>query len=417
MTPEPARWLWLLFPAVTMSLGWGLRGFIGGGEMGAMIPGALVALSLCLLLRRNSLDDVAIIAAVGAIGVAFGGQETYGQTIGLSLDPPTRWWGLLGLAIKGAKWGLAGGAFIGLAFDWRDRRPAFNRVAIGLAIFVALTYAFWWFINHPRLIYFSNRLDRPREEMWAGLFAGALGLLLWMRSPVMWRFAGWAALGGWFGFGGGGWLQVMGRTYANTPWIGYWKVMELFFGLLFGLALGHAAWTMRAQLRAAQESPSPGPCSLALDILAGAAAAAFALAIGVFEWQSLLGRVGFTALGAAAIRLALQSTLASWHLAITTTIAAFAFDFVEHEKFTGAAPYAIAAALAVPLSIYIIRRASLLPVFVWLLWSSNLDSYIKSWYRGFTWDGHAITEIVFTLLGIAATWMAFRIGAPANREA
>ena len=26
--------------AVTMSLGWGLRGFIGGGPLGAMIPGA-----------------------------------------------------------------------------------------------------------------------------------------------------------------------------------------------------------------------------------------------------------------------------------------------------------------------------------------------------------------------------------------
>ena len=37
----------VLLPAVTMSVGWGLRGFIGGGSLGAMIPGALVALVLC----------------------------------------------------------------------------------------------------------------------------------------------------------------------------------------------------------------------------------------------------------------------------------------------------------------------------------------------------------------------------------
>ena len=42
---------WILAPAVVMSLGWGLRGYIGGGPFGAMIPGALVALLLCQYLR------------------------------------------------------------------------------------------------------------------------------------------------------------------------------------------------------------------------------------------------------------------------------------------------------------------------------------------------------------------------------
>ena len=31
---------WVLVPAVVMSLGWGLRGYIGGGPFGAMIPEA-----------------------------------------------------------------------------------------------------------------------------------------------------------------------------------------------------------------------------------------------------------------------------------------------------------------------------------------------------------------------------------------
>ena len=47
---------WILAPAVVMSLGWGLRGYIGGGPFGAMIPGALVALLLCQYLRWNALS-------------------------------------------------------------------------------------------------------------------------------------------------------------------------------------------------------------------------------------------------------------------------------------------------------------------------------------------------------------------------
>ena len=36
----------ILFPALAMSVAWGFRGFIGGGPLGAMIPGALAALAL-----------------------------------------------------------------------------------------------------------------------------------------------------------------------------------------------------------------------------------------------------------------------------------------------------------------------------------------------------------------------------------
>jgi hypothetical protein len=113
-TPRPLRY-WCVLGAVTMSLGWGLRGSIGGGSLGAMIPGAMIDLVLCLLLGRRS--DSGLIVAFAAIGVGFGGQETYGQTVGLSLQPETFWWAILGFVIKGAAWGLLGGAFIGLALD------------------------------------------------------------------------------------------------------------------------------------------------------------------------------------------------------------------------------------------------------------------------------------------------------------
>ena len=74
--PVPPAWLWYLFPAVAMSLGWGLRGTIGGGPLGAMIPGAMIGLALCLLLGREK--NAGFVAGFAAIGVGFGGQETYG---------------------------------------------------------------------------------------------------------------------------------------------------------------------------------------------------------------------------------------------------------------------------------------------------------------------------------------------------
>jgi hypothetical protein len=80
-------WYWCVLGAVSMSLGWGLRGSIGGGSLGAMIPEAMIGLVLCVLLGRQS--DAGVIVAFAAIGVDFGGQETYGQTVGLSLQPDT----------------------------------------------------------------------------------------------------------------------------------------------------------------------------------------------------------------------------------------------------------------------------------------------------------------------------------------
>jgi RsiW-degrading membrane proteinase PrsW (M82 family) len=130
-----------------MSLGWGLRGSIGGGSLGAMIPGAMIGLVLCVLLDRHS--DAGLIAAFAAVGVGFGGQETYGQTVGLSLQPETFWWAILGFVIKGAAWGLLGGAFIGIALE-RQRHTTAHLVA-GFAIMVLGTWGGWRFVNSPNM--------------------------------------------------------------------------------------------------------------------------------------------------------------------------------------------------------------------------------------------------------------------------
>ena len=80
--------------------------------MGAMIPGAMVALLFSLILGLNN-HTSAMLAAFGAIGIGFGGQMTYGQTIGFIARPGTLFW-FFWWSLKGGIWGLNGGTFLGL---------------------------------------------------------------------------------------------------------------------------------------------------------------------------------------------------------------------------------------------------------------------------------------------------------------
>jgi hypothetical protein len=319
-----ALWYWCVLGAVAMSLGWGLRGSIGGGSLGAMIPGAMIGLVLCLLLDRHS--DSGFIAAFAAIGVGFGGQETYGQTVGLSLQAETFWWAILGFVIKGAAWGLLGGAFIGIAFD-RQRHVTAQLLA-GFAIMVFGTWLGWRYLNSPKLIYFSNRFDMPREELWAGLWLGGLLLLAWLRARVPSLFALYGAIGGGIGFGVGASLQPMGRAvWAGMP-LGWWKAMELTFGGLLGLALVLCAWRQRNQLAGA-----PSTATARHPLPRAFLAAIIAIGLAVVSGQYLPARFDYTIAGAVLASLVLFSESLAWQTAITATCAAFGWDFLDYQTF------------------------------------------------------------------------------------
>jgi hypothetical protein len=307
-----------------MSLGWGLRGSIGGGSLGAMIPGAMIGLVLCLMLHRHA--DAGLIAAFAAIGVGFGGQETYGQTVGLSLQPETFWWAILGFVIKGAAWGLLGGAFIGIALE--RRRHSTTQLLAGFAIMVFGTWLGWQFLNNPKLVYFSNRLDRPREELWAGLWLGGLLLLAWLRSRVPSLFALYGAIGGGIGFGLGASLQPMGRAiWAGMP-LGWWKAMELTFGALLGLAFVLCAWRLRHQLAGAPSAPTA-----AFPLPRAFLAAVVAIGLAVVSTQYVPARFEYTIAGAVLASLVLFSESLAWQTAITATAAAFWWDFLDYQTF------------------------------------------------------------------------------------
>src|SRR5262245_20120611 len=73
--------------AMAGGMGWGIRGQYGH-ETGAMIAGVLIGFVLVLLFipRLSSLRGARAVALT-AVGIAFGGSMTYGQTIGLTSNP------------------------------------------------------------------------------------------------------------------------------------------------------------------------------------------------------------------------------------------------------------------------------------------------------------------------------------------
>ncbi|PHX84868.1 MAG: hypothetical protein CK538_09675 [Opitutia bacterium] len=230
-----------------MSIGWGLRGFIGGGSLGVMIPGALVALVLGRALGLPA-AIAGRVAAFGAIGIGFGGQETYGQTVRFVTDAgPMFWRGIAGLGVKGALWGLLGGAVFGVGCV--AHRLTWRQWAVALGLLVGGTWLGWWLIDEPKLLYFSNLKDRPRAEIWAGLLSGGVFFLGWCavglrraaRVPVTFALLGAAGGGVGFALGGVSYAGGMALGWAADCYPG-WKQMEFCFGALLGAAFGVAAW-------------------------------------------------------------------------------------------------------------------------------------------------------------------------------
>lgn len=341
--------LFVSFPAIAMLLGWGLRGYIGGGPYGALIPGTFVTLAISLLLGFK-METAAVAALFGAIGIGYGGNMTYGQTLGFVRDPNTLSWGVLGCLVKGTVWGLLGGAVLGLGLD----RTLYSRKTVTLAILVTIPAFFLGLalINGPKLIYFSNRFDKPRDESWAGLLFAAISLLAFLRCcgpkaaiTIPLRFALWGALGGGIGFGGGCLWLAFGPP--EIQWVGWWKMMEFSFGLILGGALGWCAWLNRVQLSRSGQSTNSPPlnqllCGIyiafvifvfyAAPTVAGKLPEGFREQQGLAAWgiRTLFSLMfGYLTFAAVSLILGLSSLQTAWHCAITLTVFHTVLDYTR----------------------------------------------------------------------------------------
>ncbi len=174
------------------SYGWGMRGCMIGGEKGAMLPGAYIGLlfarfSGSAIIRENFW----IFAAAGALGMFFGGTETYGQTLGFIVNkkPPVNYAkGMQGVILKGALWFGVFGAFLGMsltAMTGEIYKP--SDIIVLCALIIPLRLLGILIFNSPYKpkdkkfprLYFS--VDR-REE-WGGnlLLLAALVILMSIR--------------------------------------------------------------------------------------------------------------------------------------------------------------------------------------------------------------------------------------------
>lgn len=247
----------IVFPAITMLLGWGLRGHIGGGPFGAMIPGVMIALSIAILLRMP-VNMAAMLSIFSVVGIGLGGEMTYGQTLGFLRNPDTVWWGTLGTTVKGGVWGLAGGSLLALGF--LVNRIDKLRIIITLLIFLVGMLVGFKLINQPMVIYFSNP-ENPRPESWGALLIGSLAALGYLKAQLaepdyrlIYRFTLLATLGGALGFGLGGFWIVLGTAVPEGfVFRGWWKAMEFTLGGMLGGAIGIAAWWNRHQLLALRD--------------------------------------------------------------------------------------------------------------------------------------------------------------------
>ncbi len=237
----------ILFPAISMLLGWGLRSFIGGGPYGAMIPGAMIMIAICKLLDIP-ITFAAIAIVFGTAGTAMGDQMTYSQTIGFLHNPDTVWWGFAGTSLKGGVWGLLSGLFIGFGLVYQ--RIKFKTIIIGFLIFLIGFAIGLKLINDPKVLYFSDPFNRPRVEYWAGFLFAALGLLIYLKLKtqaedfrIILRFALYGLVGGALGFGLGSLWITFGFLHGpHLLIVDWWKMMEFSFGFLLGGFLGFATW-------------------------------------------------------------------------------------------------------------------------------------------------------------------------------
>lgn len=168
MMSKPAApglsWLAILFVALALSIGWGVRGN-WGHEYGAMIPGALSAMAVVLVSGRDDWHRrIAFFAFFGAVGWSFGGSISYMHVIAYthSGHALSVLYGFACLFLIGFVWAAIGGAGTALsAFLNRERLT--ELLLPTSAVFVA------WALQDVLLHAYFNGLRLFDTEVFQGL--------------------------------------------------------------------------------------------------------------------------------------------------------------------------------------------------------------------------------------------------------
>lgn len=155
--------------ALAMSYGWGYRGVVGH-EGGAMAPGAMLGLAVCLGSRRADWHRrAAVVGLFGAAGWSWGGSLSYMEhtMFAVSDSFPDVLFGYAMLFFLGALWAGIGGAILGLAFTLkRSQLESLARVFVTMSA-AFLTIYLYFLLNGPvREAYEQVSADRFHDGDW-----------------------------------------------------------------------------------------------------------------------------------------------------------------------------------------------------------------------------------------------------------
>jgi hypothetical protein len=314
-----------LLAALAMSVGWGWRGDYGH-EAGAMVPGALLGLAICLAAEREDWwKRASVFAFLGALGWAFGGQMSYGRVIGYTAHSslPDVLYGYACLFVIGALWGGIGAGILALGVTksrsdlerFAGPLTAFYVVLTGLhlsgitsrlsdrwslhdsdwviataALVTAGIYALfrpqarpaclligvlatgWWLGLALFALLLDWQMTPPRSDNWAGCVGLWVALTVYLYrtgNRTALRLSCYGLLAGGIGFAVADFVNMAGR--AQWGFIGSsdtlrglnsWKWMEQLFGFIMGL--GVALGFARAARHVPPSSEDEEPGSLRL---------------------------------------------------------------------------------------------------------------------------------------------------------
>jgi hypothetical protein len=293
----------IILSGLAMSVGWGFRGDYGH-EAGAMVPGALLGLAICLTSGRHDWwQRSTIMAFCGAVGWGFGGQMSYGIVFGYTAASslPDVAYGYGSLFLIGGLWAGIGSAILALSVtksrsylesfagplvalwliwfamdisgltEWlaetwylhdTDWFAALSALLIAGAyavivprsrpacFFIMLLAGGWWAGYIILTCLLRLHMTPPRSDNWSGcvgLFVAIVFYLIRQKNRAALNVTLFGFLIGGIGFAVGDFFNMLGRAqwgligrFEALQGLDYWKWMEQLFGLIMGLGIGLA---------------------------------------------------------------------------------------------------------------------------------------------------------------------------------
>jgi len=244
----------ILLVALAGGIGWGIRGCYGGAP-GATLPGALIALTICLLSGRADWQQASLyVAAVTACGLAYGGFMSHVKLAHFSRSAShlNAAYGLGALFFVAGLWGAIGGGALGLVLGgWSPW--ALLMLAAGMLVSAQIAY-------YLLIDVVGIRLTPPRSEGWARTF----GAFLCMTAVCLMRreHAGLVGLTygymGWgFGFLVGMFVQLLEIRAFGRYAFNWWRAMEVTIGCAGGASLAIGVLPLSRTLSELPPLPAP----------------------------------------------------------------------------------------------------------------------------------------------------------------